>query len=742
MSATRNILCLLVAIFGFAVGFPAHAAETPPAPDDFPKFSFAGHDEEAQLLSNYLWYHFHHRLGNGLTLFNKEYLLFSDTWMNGAIPRGTDTTIQELRRQHLLAIEMDAEGYVDTHQHFSHAHDRGWPFPMWTLAGVGPDDVKGKAVGWHFQPKDQVPGWVGGHLRKWNVEDYFGETATKNWTLTNLKSPGIVENQWQLEATGNSPMLTTPEGFDIDAFNAPYLQLRWNRTGLPLNHALPYVEWLRADDTEFGPDRRVYFALEHTPLSGDRRYHSMMDMYRHPKWEGTIKRMRIALAPGESDVTFDIDSFFTAYDTRHTINNPIFILANWYYFVWTGDIDFLRQNINRMRTALRYQQTVMGGLKYKHIRNTWPNHDGVPGYYKDEQGNVTMNAGHGIGANYWDLMPFGWDDFYATYQYYAATEKMADIEAAILEHPGWSVPVGALELDPDQLRSHAQDVKENANALFWNSKDRRFIASIDKDGVRYDYGYTFVNLDAIWYDIASDKHARDVMDWIGGKRIVKGDTSTGADIYHWRFGPRATTKRNLEWYGQGWRKPESIPWGGQVQDGGAVLGFSFYDLWARLKVLGPDNAWQRLTEILAWEKDVYAAGGYREYYADGKQGTALQGGGTAGGLGIDAEFFESSLIPSIVTYGFLGLDPQPDRLAIHPNLPESCPEMSVVNLLYRNTTLDVRVTHDTLEVTVKKTPVDALIIDLAAEWRLEGQPKQAGPFSLSGARTYRFACAK
>ena len=34
--------------------------------------------------------------------------------------------------------------------------------------------------------------------------------------------------------------------------------------------------------------------------------------------------------------------------------------------------------------------------------------------------------------------------------------------------------------------------------------------------------------------------------------MVEGDTSTGPDIYHWRFGPRATTRRNLDYYFWGW----------------------------------------------------------------------------------------------------------------------------------------------------------------------------------------------
>ena len=61
--------------------------------------------------------------------------------------------------------------------------------------------------------------------------------------------------------------------------------------------------------------------------------------------------------------------------------------------------------------------------------------------------------------------------------------------------------------------------------------------------------------------------------------------------------PRATTKRNIDWYAFAWSGPEAIPFGGQVQDGGAVLGFSFYDVMSRIKMLGPDDAWKRLMEI-------------------------------------------------------------------------------------------------------------------------------------------------
>ena len=56
---------------------------------------------------------------------------------------------------------------------------------------------------------------------------------------------------------------------------------------------------------------------------------------------------------------------------------------------------------------------------------------------------------------------------------------------------------------------------------------------------------------------------------------------------------------------------------------------------------------RRLQEIIAWFDEVQAAGGYRAYYDGSREGT-LQGGGTAGGLGLNQEFFESVLEIMIV----------------------------------------------------------------------------------------------
>jgi hypothetical protein len=238
------------------------------------------------------------------------------------------------------------------------------------------------------------------------------------------------------------------------------------------------------------------------------------------------------------------------------------------------------------------------------------------------------------------------------------------------------------------------------------------------DGKFYDYGYTFLNCEAIYYDFATTAQAKSIMDWLVGKRVVEGDTSQGEDIYHWRFAARASTKRNIDWYGWYWNAPETIPFGDQVQDGGAVLGFSYHDLMSRLKMIGPDNAWVRLREITDWSDAVKAAGGYREYYKDGTRGR-LQGGGTPGGLGLDKEFFESILVPQVMLNGFLGFEPRVDGFAIDPSLPSAWLSLRITRIALHRLVLDVTVEADSISIDAKgRTSWPTFIYPSPGKWNV------------------------
>ena len=652
----------------FSLIISAIAGETGP-PNDFPRFQVPGHEQEMATVRAIFWLHYP-AAGPKATLWD-EWLPDASLWPAVA----TNNTADAMRKawsETLSARIIDPEGYVATHQHASIAHQLGWPFPFWTQGQHG--------CGWHFSFKNTAgPGWRPNDLNK-----------PDGWALAGARDAGVNEDGWRVEVT-NAPAVLTAPPWKCSTFEAPFLQLRWQAAGL--GRAQPFIEWTTPSLTNFSPSRRMFF----DPVKGDGISYTMIPMYRHPQWTGEVAQLRIGLgnpAPG----SVILQAFFSQYDTRHNINSQNFVRGCAKYFWWTRDLIFLRAQVNRMRIALRYVMTEHHALERKAVYMDWLGHDGRSGLERGAGGAKIIHGGQGIGNNYWDLMPFGGLDAYATIQYYDAVRVMADVEREIREHPEWQIPVGVLSFDPAMLERHAAEVKTEGNRAFWNREAQRFNACVDADGKTHDYGFTFLNLEAVYYDFATPKHALAILSWIGGERVVEGDTSQGKDIYHWRFGPRATTKRNLDWYFWAWSAPESIPWGGQVQDGGAVFGFAYHDLMARLKVLGPDNAWQRLREIVPWFEEVQAAGGYRKYYNGSREGS-LQGGGTAGGLGLDMEFFESVMVPQIMLNGFLGFAPRADGFKLNPRLPNDWPELAVDRIRFQNQALRIRVTRELIEIT-------------------------------------------
>ncbi|MFQ3549173.1 MAG: glycosyl hydrolase family 65 protein [Armatimonadota bacterium] len=640
-------------------------------PEDFPRYQVPGFESEMDTLRHLYWIHYP-QSGAKSTMWD-VWLPTPSLWP--AVE--TDNHMNNLKNswKHMLSIRpISDEGYVSVMQHDSIAHPEGWPFPFYNQAF--------RVFAYHYTFKHTT-----GH--PWSS---FGISNPSDFPIENAESKGVDEEGWTIELTGPNATITYPKMNNeyTDRINSPFLQVRW--ASKDLQDANPYIEWITEEEKEYSIDRRFYFS----PIDSETIVRSTIPMYKHPKWDGKITGIRLGFG-NKTNGKVLLGAIFSVFDTRHNINSQSYIIGCTSYFNLTGDINFLRNNINRIRKAMQFVMTEHQALERKYVFTDWVGHEGRPGIRYNEDGKKELIYGNGIGNNYWDLMPFGYMDCYATMLYYAALLRMADLEQAIIDNPQWNIPSYPFTMTPKELRKHALEVKKVGNEMFWNKETGRFVPGIDIDGNMHDYGYTFLNLEAIYYDFANEEHAKSIMSWINGDRIVDGDTSQGKDIYKWRFSPRASTKRNTIYYVWVWSDPESIPFGGQVQDGGAVLGFTHHDLMSRLKILGADNAWQRLSEIIDWYKEVKNAGGYREYYKGNKEAT-LQGGGTAGGLGIDAEFYESVMATQVVIEGFLGFTAKPDGISINPNLPSNWPELKIDRIRFRNLILEVSVKENIIEI--------------------------------------------
>lgn len=656
----------------------AGAASPPAAPrqtENFPQFHVPGFEADLARLQELFRLH-HGAAFTDCTLWD-PWLPHATLWA-AVGPQGSARAARDAYRDSFLRRRIDPDGYVAMQQHRGLAHSDGWPFPTWQQAG---------GAGWHFSLVGEAYG-----VQNFGMNPL---TSADGWEIHGATVEGIdPASGVKLRATEDVVTIVSPP-FACGTIVAPYVRLEWAARGLaPASQ--PHVSWQFQGETEWLPERRAPFA----PLAeADGLQYANVPLYRQPGYAGIVTRYRLTFDRAAGAV-LTLKSLITAIDSRHPITNLIYLHGCTEYFSWTADLPFLRANAGRMRRALRFALAEFSVREAKHVRVSWVGHDGRSGLELLPDGQKRIHLGLGVGNNYWDLLPFGGHDALATIYLVDALRRMAALERDLAEHPEWQVERESEPFAASDLAQLADEVRDQAGRFFWSDEAGRFVGWIDLTGRRYDYGFTFVNLEAIHYGLATPDQAQSILAWLDGRRAVAGDTAQGADIYHWRFAPRATTRRNVETYVWPWSAPETIPWGGQVQDGGAVLGFAYFDLMSRLKTLGPDDAWRRLREILAWFDEVQRAGGYRQYYADGTRGT-LQGGGPPGGLGMDAEFLESVLVPQVMLYGFLGCQPRPGGLRLSPRLPADWPELTITGIHAQGHVLDLTAQPKELRLTVR-----------------------------------------
>lgn len=287
------------------------------------------------------------------------------------------------------------------------------------------------------------------------------------------------------------------------------------------------------------------------------------------------------------------------------------------------------------------------------------------------------------GSNYWDNFLFGYYDAYENMLFYSALNSMQKIERMC-----------GNEDDAKYYESLAATVKEKFNEKFWSKTSNRYIATVDVDGNEYDFGMTFLNMEAIHYGLADEHQEQVIYTWIVGNREVEGDRSSGEDIYHFKIAPRVTTAAiedgpsktvdgrkqywYFDWYGAA-DVTSSHSFGQHFQNGGTIFYPEYYDLLDRIKIIGADSALNRWKTLA------------KEYEIDELARRPKNDYGWSDMIGITDEFPESGLIPVSWVTGFMGINPDCDGVNIDPAIPGEYEYMGMHDFSYGKRAFDVKV---------------------------------------------------
>lgn len=306
------------------------------------------------------------------------------------------------------------------------------------------------------------------------------------------------------------------------------------------------------------------------------------------------------------------------------------------------------------------------------------------------------------GSNYWDNFPFGYKSAYETMLFYRSLEAMVNIEKMC----------GNID-EVEKYESLRAKVKTEFNKTFWSETNKRYIGCIDVDGIEHDYGFTFLNTEAINYGLADEVKVNHIYSWLTGNRMIETDTSTGADIYgKFKIAPRSITraiedvftvkpdgKKEYWWFSNGNTidVTSNAKFGQHLENGGIIFYTSYYDLMSRIKYISPESGLNRFSVIA----DEFAKDELRR---DPKN--------TAGAdwmIGLLGELPETGLVPTAYMYGFIGIDVSAKGLMIAPSIPADYQYVGVKDVIYGGNTYNIEVNKNGRVAITAQTKTDLIV---------------------------------
>ncbi len=682
---------------------------------------------------------------------------------------------------------MYREGKKDTSSYGG--FPQGWPFPNWKVSVDDPLNYSNSDMyirSFEFDKSSDKTS------ENWTAENgtFDTENATYTGTATFATDATInADESFRFYKDDLDELMSTHGG--MNGYHAAFVETDMDFTSSNLDDI--NLIWKTTEDSDDADWHRAaakeYVTIYNDQYSsyGARAYWSM---YLNDEWNGkTITALGLEFKP-QAGKTLSVSNgavnyIRPEYDTRHYQFTTAYIESFYNYVLYTRDLDVLKQTMSKARRALLFLTHCLDGENGLLDISFFNGHNGI-GITMDENGNITsLNTGNGIGSSYWDILAEPEINlnanvaFYRCLGYMATLEKICetnDIESEKVSIKNRVIGEDSVEYNytSSSLISLMATVKENISKEvnpvlqddgyykneggLWNSETGRFVLGIREDtGAIVDHGYIYFNEEAICAGLGTDEQRLSVMQWINGDRIVESDLSKGDDIYFYEFAPRFSTCDTSGQFGWSIAKGYILSddsakelygtvFSRQVQSGGAVLCWSYYDVLARAQVLGVDNAFARLKEIQAWYEDVKAAGGegynfFDAYYAEldnernGDMVYSLQGSSTgkgAGALGLDSEFLENVLFSRAVADAIFGMDIKEfDKLSFTNYDLTSLNEIELCNLKYGSAVYNVLLQKNSISISAIKGAVN---VNTKVELRLKA-PEESYKVYVDGQET-------
>lgn len=430
-----------------------------------------------------------------------------------------------------------------------------------------------------------------------------------------------------------------------------------------------------------------------------------------PKYRALLRRKLVdwAMANDGYVWTWKTEEGWPTHHVRHNENNAKYILAVYRYYCWQGGKAFLNQQDKTKDISTQKGQTdISNGMTVlektrkamAYQLNTLQGKNGLA-IITDPKCDGTVN---GMPSDYWDNFRFGYKSAYTNIYFYASLIAMAKLERSL----------GQQER-AEALLELSRVLKVRFHEDFWDKKKGRFIGCIDIEKKKWDFGFTYLNLEAIAYGLATKKQSEDIFAWLDGKRIIASDKqkvdgrltgATGSEIYHLNWAPVSTTRavESIKVDGKHWwwhlnnkinvsgPKANAI-YGEHLENGGAIFYVSYYDILARLKTMDTDHAWTRVSAILD------------EFRQDRLNRKPKNFKGARWKWGIIKVFPESGLVPASMAITFMGLDASTESLIVDPKLPSALPWLEIKHVSYRGGIYKVKASKESITVkTVKAGP--------------------------------------